>query len=74
MVQTALRWLMQKPAVPAPILGAGSLARLKDNLGAVGWKLGEGLMKRLDGASTAVGPYPYDEAGEKQQREGCPWT
>jgi aryl-alcohol dehydrogenase-like predicted oxidoreductase len=70
MAQTALRWLMQKPAVTAPIVGARSLAQLKDNLGAAGWKLGEELMNRLDGASTAVVSYPYDEAAEKQQREG----
>jgi len=70
MAQTALRWLMQKPAVTAPIVGARSLPQLKENLGAAGWKLSDGLMKRLDSASAAVVSYPYDEAAEKQQREG----
>jgi aryl-alcohol dehydrogenase-like predicted oxidoreductase len=68
--QTALRWLMQKPAVTAPIVGARSLDQLKDNLGAAGWSLSPELMLRLDKASTAEVSYPYDEAAEKQQRDG----
>ncbi len=70
MAQTALRWLMQKPAVTAPILGARSLTQLKDNLGAAGWKLGDDLMRRLDSVSAAAVSYPYDDAAETQQREG----
>ncbi len=68
--QTALRWLMQKPAVTAPIIGARAAAQLKDNLGAAGWTLSDELMKRLDAASAAVVTYPYDIDAERQQRDG----
>jgi len=70
MAQTALRWLMQKPGVTAPIVGARSVSQLKENLGAVGWKLADDLVTRLDMASAAFVSYPYDDAAEKQQREG----
>ncbi|HZC27037.1 MAG TPA: aldo/keto reductase, partial [Actinopolymorphaceae bacterium] len=57
--QVALRWLLQRPGVTAPIIGARSLAHLDDNLGAAGWSLTQEEMDELTGASEVTGPYPY---------------
>ena len=70
LAQTALRWLMQKPGVTAPILGARALSQLTDTLGSSEWKLSDDHMRRLDAASEVAVSYPYDEGAEKQQREG----
>jgi aryl-alcohol dehydrogenase-like predicted oxidoreductase len=58
--QVALNWLLQKPAVTAPIIGARTLAHLDDNLGAAGWALSPEQMERLDQVSAPALPYPYD--------------
>jgi aryl-alcohol dehydrogenase-like predicted oxidoreductase len=58
--QVALRWLMQRPGVTAPIIAARTLAHLKDNMGACGWSLGAEQMERLSQASAKPAPYPYD--------------
>jgi aryl-alcohol dehydrogenase-like predicted oxidoreductase len=57
--QVALRWLLQRPGVTAPIIGARTLAHLDDNLGAVGWSLSAEQMERLTRASQKRLPYPY---------------
>jgi aryl-alcohol dehydrogenase-like predicted oxidoreductase len=57
--QISLRWLMQKPGVTAPIIGAKSLDQLKDNLGVIGWTLTPEQMKELDKASEVEVPYPW---------------
>ncbi|MDX1740480.1 MAG: aldo/keto reductase, partial [Rhodothermales bacterium] len=58
--QVALRWLLQRPGVTAPIIGARRLEHLDDNLGATGWELSEEQEDRLTKASEPVLPYPYD--------------
>ncbi|WP_020576653.1 aldo/keto reductase [Actinopolymorpha alba] len=58
--QVALRWLLQRPGVTAPIVGARSMAHFEDNLGAAGWTLGEEEMARLTEVSDRRLPYPYD--------------
>ena len=59
--QVALNWLLQRPAVTAPIIGARSLEQLEDNLGAADWDLDEDLVRRLDVVTaTDPLPYPYD--------------
>jgi aryl-alcohol dehydrogenase-like predicted oxidoreductase len=58
--QVALNWLLQRPGVTAPIIGARSLAHFEDNLGAAGWKLSEEQVQRLTKASDTDLPYPYD--------------
>ncbi len=68
--QTAIRWLLQKPGVTAPILGARSMEQLEDNLGASSFELSDEQMRRLDRASAMPVTYPYDEAAEQQQRAG----
>lgn len=56
--QVALRWLLQKPGVTAPIIGARTLAHLETNLGAAGWTLSAEDMARLDDVSQKDLPYP----------------
>lgn len=58
--QVALRWLLQKPSVTAPIIGARTLQQLESNLGAVGWQLAEDDIAKLDAVSTINPPYPYE--------------
>jgi aryl-alcohol dehydrogenase-like predicted oxidoreductase len=58
--QAALRWLLQRPGVTAPIIGARSMDQLDANLGAAGWRLTDDQMRRLDEASARPLPYPYE--------------
>lgn len=49
MSQVAINWVRQNPDVAmVPILGARKASQLHDNLGALGWTLGEEHMKRLN--------------------------
>jgi aryl-alcohol dehydrogenase-like predicted oxidoreductase len=57
--QVALRWLLQKPEVTCPIIGARTVGQLEDNLGAAGWTLTETQMRALDAASAVPVPYPW---------------
>ncbi|WP_327370831.1 aldo/keto reductase [Streptomyces sp. NBC_01217] len=58
--QVALSWLLGRPGVTAPIVGARTIEQLTDNLGAVGWELTADQTARLDAASARPLPYPYD--------------
>ncbi|MDH2391066.1 aldo/keto reductase [Streptomyces sp. HNM0663] len=58
--QIALRWLMERPGVTAPIIGARTAEQLTENLGAVGWELSAEHRARLDAASERPLPYPYE--------------
>lgn len=58
--QVALNWLLQRPGVTAPIIGARTMEQLEDNLGAVGWSLASEQMERLNKASDKRMPYPYE--------------
>ncbi|GAA0221739.1 aldo/keto reductase [Cryptosporangium japonicum] len=58
--QVAIRWVLQRPGVTAPILGASKLSQLEDNLGVVGWTLSGEEMARLTAVSEVTAPYPYD--------------
>jgi aryl-alcohol dehydrogenase-like predicted oxidoreductase len=57
--QIALNWLLGRPTVSSVILGARTEAQLRDNLGAVGWKLTPEQVKRLDAASHVLPGYPH---------------
>ena len=57
--QVALNWLLQRPTVCSLVIGASSEEQLRQNLGAVGWKLTAEQMQRLDTVSKAEKPYPY---------------
>jgi aryl-alcohol dehydrogenase-like predicted oxidoreductase len=56
--QVALRWLLQRPGVTAPIVGARSMAHLDDNLGATRWALTDDQMDTLTAASPLPEVYP----------------
>ncbi len=59
--QVALRWILQRPGLTGPIIGARNMAQLEDNLGATGWTLSDEAMERLTAASEKQPlPYPYD--------------
>jgi aryl-alcohol dehydrogenase-like predicted oxidoreductase len=57
--QVALNWLLQRPGMTAPIIGARTMAQLEDNLGATDWALTTEQMERLNQASDTRLPYPY---------------
>ena len=58
--QAALNWLLHRPGVTAPIIGARTLDHLEDNLGATGWSLTAEQITRLTQVSELTLPYPYD--------------
>jgi aryl-alcohol dehydrogenase-like predicted oxidoreductase len=58
--QVAINWLLQRPGVTAPIIGARTLEQLEDNLGASGWSLDDKQMARLTQVSERQLPYPYN--------------
>jgi aryl-alcohol dehydrogenase-like predicted oxidoreductase len=58
--QVALNWVLHRPGVTAPILGARTLSQLEDNLGAEGWQLDAAHVDALDRASRQPLPYPHD--------------
>ncbi len=58
--QVAIRWLLQRPGVTAPIIGARTMEQLEANLGAQGWSLSQQQMDQLNQASeVALSLYPY---------------
>ncbi len=57
--QVALAWLLTRPTVSTLIFGARNEEQLRANLGAVGWKLSEEQVAKLDRASQTPKPYPY---------------
>jgi len=59
--QIAIRWLMQKPGVTCPIIGARRVSQLEDNLGASTWSLTPEQMKLLDTVSYIEPPYPWNQ-------------
>ncbi|GAA0579495.1 aldo/keto reductase [Kribbella sandramycini] len=58
--QVALRWVLQRPGLTAPIVGARTPEQLADNLGAVGWELDAEQMRRLTEAGDGPLPYPHN--------------
>ncbi len=57
--QVALNWLFARPTVSSVIFGARNEQQLRDNLGAIGWKLAPEHIAKLDAASAVTTPYPY---------------
>lgn len=51
MAQVALNWLLCKPGTVIPIPGAKTAKQASDNAGALGWRLSEEEVERLDHAS-----------------------
>jgi aryl-alcohol dehydrogenase-like predicted oxidoreductase len=57
--QISLNWLLQRPTVANVIIGARTEEQLKENLGAIGWKLTPEQMAKLNTASAVTPIYPY---------------
>ena len=57
--QVALNWLLWRPTVATVIIGARNEAQLRENLGAIGWRLSPEQMAALDAASARTPVYPY---------------
>jgi aryl-alcohol dehydrogenase-like predicted oxidoreductase len=70
--QVALNWLLQRPTVASVIIGARDEAQLRDNLGAVGWRLTAEQMRRLDEASAVTKAYPYWHQAQFGERNPPP--
>ncbi len=54
-----IRWLLQKPGVTSVLVGARTEEQLRDNLGAVGWRLEKHHMDALDNVSQHPPLYPW---------------
>ena len=65
--QVALNWLLSRPLVAAPIVGARSVEQLEDNLGAVGWRLSDEQIARLEEVSAPLPMHPYDFIADSQR-------
>jgi aryl-alcohol dehydrogenase-like predicted oxidoreductase len=57
--QISLNWLLQRPTVATLVIGARNEEQLRQNLGAVGWKLTVAQVAKLDAASAIDRIYPY---------------
>ncbi len=58
--QVALNWLLNRPGVTAPIIGARTMKHFEDNMGAIEWSLDDAQIARLDTVSAKPLPfYPY---------------
>lgn len=66
--QVAINWLLQRPGVTAPIIGARTGEQLESNLGATGWSLSAEQVNKLNQASDVQLPYPYDFIQGAQER------
>ena len=71
--QSRLNWLLQRPTVASVIIGARNEEQLRQNLGAVGWRLTPEHVARLDAASAVPMPYPYwHQQGVAPERNPLP--
>lgn len=57
--QVSLNWLLQRPTVCSLVIGVSNEEQLRQNLGAVDWKLSKEQITRLDAVSSTEKPYPY---------------
>jgi aryl-alcohol dehydrogenase-like predicted oxidoreductase len=57
--QIALNWVLGRPTVSSVVLGARTEQQLRDNLGAIGWRLDDDQVARLDAVSRVTPIYPY---------------
>lgn len=56
--RVALAWLLARPGVASPIIGARTMAQLDDNLGATDVKLSADMVAKLDTSSAPVLNFP----------------
>ncbi len=65
--QVAIAWVRRGPALIVPLIGARTVAQLKDNLGCLDVELSDAHMERLDAVSAIKPGFPHDMLS--QQRE-----
>ncbi len=65
--QTALRWVLEQPAMTSVIVGARTPEQLRDNLGAAAWKMPADTLALLNQVSHLPDRYP--ESMEKDMHE-----
>ena len=70
--QIALNWLLGRPTISTLVIGARNEEQLKANLGAVGWKLTEEQISKLDAASEVPLAYPYWHQRQFEERNPRP--
>lgn len=58
--QVALNWVVNRPGITAPIVGARTVDQLDDNLGAIGWQLDDDTNNALIWASAFRLGYPHE--------------
>lgn len=58
--QVALNWLLARPGVTSPILGARTRAQIEDNLGALDFALEPDHRRHLDAISAIALGFPHD--------------
>jgi len=57
--QVSLAWILSKPGITAPMIGARTIEQLEDNLASLDWDLTEEEINVLDKASQIEEGYPY---------------
>ncbi|WP_206794468.1 aldo/keto reductase [Amycolatopsis sp. MtRt-6] len=57
--QVALRWVLSRPAVPAPLIGARTPEQLSETLGALALDVTAAQLDRLTEVSAPVFPFPH---------------
>jgi aryl-alcohol dehydrogenase-like predicted oxidoreductase len=70
--QIAIAWVLSRPSVATVIIGARDEAQLKENLGAIGWKLDPAHVARLEAASAKPRTYPYWHQAQFAERNPFP--
>ena len=70
--QIALNWVLQRPSVSTVIIGARNEEQLRQNLGAIGWRLTPEQIARLDAASAETPVYPYWHQRSFKERNPFP--
>jgi aryl-alcohol dehydrogenase-like predicted oxidoreductase len=59
--QVTINWMLQKPGITSPLIGARTQAQLEDNIGALEFTLSESQMARLDKVSNPdEWPFPNE--------------
>lgn len=67
--QVALAWLLGKPGVVSPVIGARTPKQLEDNLASLDVELSDAHLKRLEEVSAIDLGYPYSYLEGKRVRE-----
>jgi aryl-alcohol dehydrogenase-like predicted oxidoreductase len=70
--QIALNWLLRRPTVSTLVVGARNAEQLKQNFGAIGWKLSAEQIAKLDAASERPLAYPYWHQRQFEERTPRP--